>query len=61
MPKINIVLDHYFWNSTDAKTPAVSYMQAIRSYHNVVKEPICTLLWQSLALDQLKYLQIALK
>ena len=38
---------------------AVSSMQAIWSCHNVVKEPICTLPWQSLALDQLKYLQIA--
>ena len=38
---------------------AVSSMQEISSYHNVVKEPICTLPWQSLALDQLKYLQIA--
>ena len=38
----------------------VSSMQAIRSCRNVVKEPICTLPWQSLALDQLKYLQIAL-
>ena len=37
---------------------AVSSMQAIWSCHNVVKEPICTLPWQSLALDQLKYLQI---
>ena len=27
--------------------------------HNVVKEPLCTLPRQSLALDQLKYLQIA--
>ena len=33
-------------------------MQSIRSCHNVVKEPICTIPWQSLALDQLKYLQI---
>ena len=38
---------------------AVSSMEAILSCHNVVKEPICTLPWQSLALDQLKYLQIA--
>ena len=38
---------------------AVSSMQAIWSCHNVVKEPICTLPWQSLALDQVKYLQIA--
>ena len=38
---------------------AVPSMQAIGSCHNVVKEPICTLPWQSLALDQLKYLQIA--
>ena len=38
---------------------AVSSMQPIWSCHNVVKEPICTLPWQSLALDQLKYLQIA--
>ena len=37
---------------------AVSSMQAISCY-NVVKEPICTLPWQSLVLDQLKYLQIA--
>ena len=29
------------------------------SCHNVIKEPICTLTRQSLALDQLKYLQIA--
>ena len=29
------------------------------SRHNVIKEPICTLTRQSLALDQLKYLQIA--
>ena len=33
-------------------------MQSIWSCHNVVKEPICTIPWQSLALDQLKYLQI---
>ena len=38
---------------------AVSSMQPIWSCHNVVKEPICTLPWQSLALDQLIYLQIA--
>ena len=37
---------------------AVSSMQTIWSNHNVVKEPICTLPWQSLALDQLKYLQV---
>ena len=29
------------------------------SCHNVIKEPICTLTRQSLALDQLKHLQIA--
>ena len=38
---------------------AVSSMQAIRSCHNVVKEPIRTLPWQSLTLDQLKNSQIA--
>ena len=38
---------------------AVSSMQAIWSCNNVVKEPICTLPWQSLTLDQLIYLQIA--
>ena len=38
---------------------AVSSMQAISSCRNVFKEPICTLPWQSLALDQLKYLPIA--
>ena len=37
---------------------AVSSMQAISCY-TVVKEPICTLPWQSLVIDQLKYLQIA--
>ena len=37
---------------------AISSMQAIRSCHNVVKEPICTLSWQSPPPDQLKYLQI---
>ena len=35
---------------------AVSSMEAILSCHNVVKEPICTLPWQSL--DQF-YVQIA--
>ena len=29
VPKINIVLNPYFWNSTDAKTTAVSSIQAI--------------------------------
>ena len=38
---------------------AISSMQAISSCHNVFKEPICTLPWQSLAVDQLKYLPIA--
>ena len=33
---------------------AVSSMKAIWSRHNVVKEPLCTLPWQSLALDQLR-------
>ena len=36
-----------------------SSMQAIGSCHNVVKEPICTLPWQPLALNQLTCLQIA--
>ena len=35
---------------------AVSSMQAICSCHYVVKEPICTLPWQSLTYDQLTYL-----
>ena len=34
-----------------------SFMQAIGSCHNVVKEPICTLPWQPLALNQLTYFQ----
>ena len=38
---------------------AVLSMQAILSCRNVVLEPISTLPWQSLALDQHKYLQIA--
>ena len=38
---------------------AVSSVQAKLSCHNVVKNPICTLPWQSLVLDQLEYLQIA--
>ena len=37
----------------------IVYASMIWSCQNVVKEPICTLPWQSLVLDQLKYLQIA--
>ena len=48
-----------YQNAVSLPGLAVSSRQAIWSCHNVVKEPICTLPWQSLALDQLKYLQIA--
>ena len=39
----------------------VVYARNMIIIHNVVREPFCTLPWQSLALDQLKYLQIAVK